>query len=218
MIDEDGFWTVMAAYNRDILPVQLCLYVLAVAVVVWTFIRPSRVQNVCVKLYCAISFAWTGIVFYMLLGKDIAGGSRGNYFFGALFVVISFLFMLDVFRRRMQFSLPVLVWKKTATLAITILVLCYPLLGLVLGHGFQSLVVPGTFPCPTAALALILLTTSLPDVDKVIYVALLVVSIPFTPFFQIARYGVYEDVVLFATGLYGLILLVRHWRPAVESD
>jgi hypothetical protein len=71
---------------------------------------------------------------------------------------------------------------------------------------------PGTFPCPTTALGLLLLTIALPRVDKIIYILLLFCAVPFTPFFQIAKYGVYEDVILFTAGIYSLALLVRYWR------
>jgi hypothetical protein len=71
---------------------------------------------------------------------------------------------------------------------------------------------PGTFPCPTTALGLLLLTTALPQVDKIIYILLLFCAIPFTPFIQISRYGVYEDAILFAAGIYSLVLLLRYWK------
>jgi hypothetical protein len=39
-----------------------------------------------------------------------------------------------------------------------------------------------------------------------------VCAIPFTPFFQIARYGVYEDSILLASGVYALALLIKNWK------
>jgi hypothetical protein len=95
---------------------------------------------------------------------------------------------------------------------LALLVFCYPLFGIALGHDFTSLIMSGTFPCPTIALALLLLTTALPQVDRVIYFLLLFCAIPFTPFFQIARYGVYEDTILLASGLYSLFLLIKYWK------
>jgi hypothetical protein len=142
----------------------------------------------------------------------MAGGTYGNYVLGAVFIVVAALFAVDLFRQKMHFSLPTAGWRKAATLVLTLLVFCYPLFGLALGHGFTSLIVPGTFPCPTVALGLLLLTTALPQADKVIYILLLICAIPFTPFMQIARYGVYEDTILLATGIYGLVLLLRYWK------
>ena len=118
------------------------------------------------------------------------------------------LFAVNLFRQKMQFSLPTVEWRKYATLVLMLLVFCYPLFGMVFGHSFTSLIVPGTFPCPTTALGLLLLTMALPRTDKVIYTLLLICAIPFTPFVQIARYGVYEDTILFATGVYSLVLLL----------
>jgi hypothetical protein len=65
---------------------------------------------------------------------------------------------------------------------------------------------------PTTAIVLLLLTIALPQVDKIIYILLLFCAVPFTPFFQIAKYGVYEDTILFTTGIYSLVLLARYWR------
>jgi hypothetical protein len=75
---------------------------------------------------------------------------------------------------------------------------------------------PGTFPCPTTAFSLLLLTLALPQVEKVIYCLLIFFAVPFTPFFQIAKYGVLEDTILFAIGIYSSVLLVKYWRPRVS--
>lgn len=151
-------------------------------------------------------------MFYMILAKGMAGDSHGNYFFGSLFIFVSVLFVIDLFRNKMQFSLPTVGWRKYATVLLMVLVFCYPLFGILSGHSFTSLIMPGTFPCPTTALGLLLLTIALPQVDKIIYILLLFCAVPFTPFFQIAKYGVYEDTILFTTGIYSLVLLVRYWR------
>ncbi len=212
MIPREEFWRVMEAYGAGISPAQVVFYVAAILSVGWLFLKPGRIQSLCVKLVLALAFAWTGIAFYMILARDMAGGSYGNYVLGAVFIVVSALFAVDLFRQKMQFSLPTVGWRKYATLVLLVLVFCYPLFGIAFGHGFTSLIVPGTFPCPTVALGLLLLTTALPQVDKIIYILLLICAIPFTPFVQIARYGVYEDTILFATGIYSLVLLLRHWK------
>ncbi|MBN1977163.1 MAG: hypothetical protein JW918_07155 [Anaerolineae bacterium] len=212
MIPKDEFWRVMEAYGAGISPAQIVFYIAAILCVGWVFLKPGKIQSLCAKLYLAVSFAWTGVAFYMILARDMAGDSYGNYVFGAVFVVVAALFAVDVFRQRMHFSLPAARWQKIATLVLMGLVFCYPLFGIASGHRFPSLIVPGTFPCPTVALGLLLLTTALPQVDRVIYILLLICAIPFTPFVQIARYGVYEDTILLATGIYSLVLLVRYWK------
>jgi len=212
LIPREEFWRVMEAYGARIMPAQVVFYVAALLVVGWLFLRPGRMQSLFAKLYLAIVFAWNGVVFYFTLASDLAGDSYGNTVFGSIFILVSVLFLVDLVRGRMQFSLPAAPGRRAVTLALLLLVFCYPLFGFLFGHGLTGLIVPGTFPCPTTALALLLLTTALPQADRIIYSLLLLCAIPFTPFVQIARYGVYEDTILFASGIYGLVLLWRYWK------
>jgi hypothetical protein len=207
VITKDEFWRVIETYSAGIIPFQIVFYIVGLLLVGWLFYKSGRTKTFLTKLYLSIAFLWNGIMFYFILARDMAGDSYGNYLFGSVFITISVLFAVDLFRHKMQFSLPREGWRKNTTLALTLLVFCYPLFGLAFGHGFQNLIMPGTFPCPTTALGLVLLTIALPQVDKVIYILLLICAIPFTPFIQIARYGVYEDTILFATGIYSLVLL-----------
>jgi hypothetical protein len=204
--------SILEAYSSHIWPAQIVFYLAAILLTGWFFLKPGRGQNWFIKLYLSIAFAWNGIVWFLILAKDMAGDSYGNYFFGSIFIVVSVLFAVDLFRQKMQFSLPPAGWRKYATWTLMLLVLCYPLFGVVFGHHFARLIFPGTFPCPTTALGLLLLTTALPQVDKIIYILLLFCAIPFTPIVQILKYGVYEDVILFTSGVYSLILLLRYWK------
>jgi hypothetical protein len=212
MIAKNEFWQIMEAYGAQIKPAQIVLYIAAILLVGWLFLKPGRIQSLFVKLYLSVAFAWNGIAFYFVLAGDMAGGSYGNYVFGSMFIIVAVLFAVDLFRQKMRFSLPRVGWQKYATLVLTLLVFSYPLFGMLLGHSSTSLIMPGAFPCPTTALGLLVLTMALPQADKTIYLLLLVCAIPFTPFVQIARYGVYEDTVLFATGVYSLVLLLRYWK------
>ena len=212
MIAKDQFWQIMEAYGAQIQPAQIVFYIAAILIVGWLFLKPGRIQTLVAKLYLSIAFAWNGIAFYFLLARDMAGGSYGNYVFGSIFIIVAVLFAVDLFRQKMRFLLPTVGWRKYATLVLALLIFCYPLSGMVFGHGFTSLIMPGAFPCPTTALGLLLLTMALPQVDKTIYILLLLCAIPFTPFVQIARYGVYEDMILLATGIYSLVLLSRYWK------
>jgi hypothetical protein len=212
MVTRDEFWNFMKAYSARIWPTQIIFYIAAILFVVWIFLKSGKSQNVFIKLYLSVAFAWNGIMFYMILAKGLAGESHGNYVLGSLFILVSVLFVVDVFRQKMQFSLPIVGWRKYATLLLMMLVFCYPLFGMRSGQDFTSLIMPGTFPCPTTALGLLLLTIALPQVDKIIYIFMLFFALPFTPFFQIAKYGVYEDIILFTIGIYSLVLLVRYWK------
>ena len=212
MISAEAWWSIIEAYGARIWPAQAVFYIVAILLTGWLLLKPGQFQNWIIKLYLSIAFAWNGIVFFLILAKDITGDSYGNYLFGSIFIIVSVLFALDLFRQKMQFSLPAAGWHKYATLVLMLLVFCYPLFGIAFGHHFQSLIIPGTFPCPTTAFGLIMLTTALPRVNKIAYILLLLWAIPFPPFIQIPKYGVYEDAIMFISGVYSLILLLKYWK------
>jgi len=212
MIPAEEWWRIVETYGAQIWPAQIVFYVVALLLTGWFVLKPGRVQSWVTKLYLSIACAWNGILFFIVLAPGITGDSYGNYLFGALFTVVALLFAVDLVRQRMQFSPPSGGWRTYVTWALMVLVLCYPLFGLALGHRSTSLIMPGTMPCPTTAFALLMLTTALPSVDKIAYILLLLWAIPFPPFIQIPRYGVYEDAIMFASGLYSMILLLVSWK------
>ena len=215
MISREQFWQVMQDYGSAIMPAQIVFYVAAALVAGCLALSSGRRSSFAAKAFLGVAFAWNAIGFYLTLGSGMAAGSGGNYIFGIIFLVVSILFGVDLFRGRMEFAVPVGRWERLFTLVLTVMVFCYPVFGMFRGHPLASLIMPGTFPCPTTALALLILTTALPRVDMVIYILLLLCAIPFTPFFQIAKYGVYEDSILLASGLYALVLPIRNLKGQV---
>jgi hypothetical protein len=210
MITAEQWWGIIGAYGSRIWPIQIISIVIAIALVLYLFFKPGKGSNILMKIYLSLSFAWLGIVFFMTLGKGLAG----NYFFGALFTLVGVLFALDIYRGKMEFRLPDVKWQKYLTIVLMLIVICYPLFSLAFGHNFPRLILAGTFPCPTTAFALLLLTVSLPRVDKIIHGILLFWAIPFPIFIQIPKYGVYEDSIMLVIGIYSLIMWVKYWRSA----
>jgi hypothetical protein len=214
MLSADQWWEIVRAYGTAVWPAQALFFAGAVLVLLLVCLRPGRAVDALTKLYLTLSLGWVGIIFFMVLGKGLAG----NYLFGSLFTIAALLFAADLFRGRMQFRLPTVVWQRYTTVALVSAVLCYPFVSMAFGHRFPGVIVPGSHPCPSTALALILLTTALPRVNRVIYVILLFWAIPFPPAIQIPKYGVYEDAIMFVVGLYALVMLVKNWKGRPKPD
>ena len=208
MLSAEQWWGIIQAYGARVWPTQVFFFAAAILVVLVVCLKPGRLANTLVRLYMALSFGWIGILFFFILGK----GLKGNFFFGSLFIIVTILFVLDMARGKMEFRLPSRGWQRSVTLLLFLVVLCYPFFSLAFGHRFPGTIIPGTFPCPTTALALVLLTTALPRVDKIIFIILLFWAIPFPPVIQIPKYGVYEDSIMLVTGLYSLVMLVINWK------
>ena len=85
MIATEEWWSIIEAYGARIWPAQTVFYIVAILLIGWLLLKPGRVQNWFTNLYLSIAFAWNGIVFFLILAKDITGDSYGNYFFGSIF-------------------------------------------------------------------------------------------------------------------------------------
>jgi hypothetical protein len=209
MVTAEKWLSIVENYSNTIWPAQIIFYIVALLITGRVLLKPTNLSIKFLNLYFVVVFAWNGILWYFTLAKDMAGDSYGNYFFGAIFLAVSVLFAIDIFRRKMRFRLPVDGWQRYIAITLLVLVFCYPLLGMIGGHDVSRLMYPGTYPCPTVALGIVMLVTTLPKVDIILYMLLLFLAIPFTPFIQIHRYNVYEDIVLFVSGVYGLIMYLR---------
>ncbi|MBW1728020.1 MAG: hypothetical protein JRJ11_03745 [Deltaproteobacteria bacterium] len=208
MIPVEKWWGIICEYGSSIWPAQLISITIAIALVIYLFVTPGKNANLLMKIYLSFSFAWIGIIFFIIQGKGLAG----NYFFGILFTVVAILFVLDIYRKKMEFCVPKAEWQKYLTIFLMLVVLCYPLFGMAFGHYFPKLIIIGTHPCPTAAFALLLLTTAVPRVNRIIYGILLFWAVPFPIFIQIPKFGVYEDSIMLVIGIYSLIMLIKNWK------
>jgi hypothetical protein len=162
MLPANEWWGILGAYGAAVWPAQAVFFLAGLVATAFLFWSRKPISSLLMKLYLAVSFGWISLVFFLTLGKGLAGSP----FFAALFMVIAILFALDLFRQRMDFRLPEAAGQKRLTLGLTAVVFCYPLVSMALGRPIEEMIAPGTFPCPTTAVALVFLTTSLPRVDK----------------------------------------------------
>ena len=204
MIEAEKWWGVLESYNVAIFPMQIVMIILAAISACILFARPGTKTNILMKGFLVFSFAWIGLVFFLILGKELPA----RYFQTFLFLVIAALFAVDIFRGKIEFRTPEKRWQRYLTISLLITVFLYPLIGMLFGHHYPRMVIMGTFPCPTTAFALVLLIAALPKVNIVVYILLLFWAIPFPILFQIPKFGCYEDSIMLAIGIYGLIMLV----------
>jgi hypothetical protein len=213
MLDAEKWWGIMALYGEQIWPLQVVLYFAALGATILVFARPGVVANMVMRAYLALAFGWISTVFFALIGHDLAG----NYVFSALFGVVALLFAADLFRRRMDFRPRSIGWERRASLSLVAIIFAYPAISVALGHAFPRTIVPGTFPCPTTAFALLMLTLALPRADKIVYGLLLLWAVPLPPLVQIPKYGVYEDAIMLGVGIYAAVMLTLRWSDQASS-
>jgi hypothetical protein len=209
----ETFWARVASYNEALWPVQAVLILLAAFLTYRVIARPGPRTDVWIKAFLSLGFAWNGIVvfpFYLKSSISIAVGTP-------LFVIVAILFAVDIWRQKTAFRLPDGRGRQALTFAWLALVVLYPLIGwALLGHVYPQALLPA-MPCPLTVFALTLVAAAAPRADRVVFVALLPWALMGLPK-CLGAMDCYEDCILFASGVYGLIVLIRNWRPAPQTD
>jgi hypothetical protein len=72
-------------------------------------------------------------------------------------------------------------------------------------------------PCPSTVLAIALAVAAIPKVDKKAYIMLLPWALMGLPK-CLGAYQCYEDCILFAAGVYGLVMLIANWRAIGQKS
>ena len=205
-MDTVAFWNHVAAYNAATWPVQIVMIAAAVYLTYCVFAKPGPKTDVWVKAFLAFCFAWNGIVFFLVFLRNPISMLTG----APLFLVVSVLFVVDIFAGKTRFTLPEGRWMRGFTVAWIALAALYPLLGWPLGHTWPQVLLP-LFPCPLTVFAIALVAAAAPEADKKVFIALLPWALMGLPK-CFGALDCYEDCVLFASGVYGLIVLIRNWR------
>ena len=208
----EDWWSTVGAYNNAIFPMQIITMVAGITLTYFLFAKPNTTTNNLMKAYLAFTFAWNGIVFFLIFGRELPG-----IFLGApLFIVTAVLFAADIFTKKTTFKLPDPRWHKFLTIFWILCAFLYPLIGLPLGYYYPETCVFGVFPCPTTVFALALLAAATPKVDKKAYILLLIWALPSVGK-CLGALGLYEDCVVFVAGVYSSIMLVKN-RKVIGKD
>jgi hypothetical protein len=205
-MDTATFWTQVATYNETTWPVQALTIIAAACLTYRVFAKPGLRTDVWMKAFLAFAFAWNGIVFFLVFLRNPISMFTGV----PLFIIISILLIVDIFAKKTHFKLPEGRWMRGLTIVWVLLAALYPLLGWPLGHTWPKVLLP-LFPCPLTVFAIALVAATVPDTDKKVFIALLPWALMGLPK-CFGALDCYEDCILFASGVYGLIVLIKNWR------
>ncbi|MCK5848960.1 MAG: hypothetical protein KAH01_07190, partial [Caldisericia bacterium] len=202
----NDWWGMINHYNENIYPLQFVIMALGIALCAYLLFGDKNRGSFIAKIYLALCNLWIGIGFFLVLGSALPAPTRQIQ--GALFIFIGLLFVVDIFTNVTTIAIPKKGPKRTITMLLLFIVMLYPVVGLLLGRNAHMIIYPGTLPCATTALSLVLLNASLPKASKLLFIPLLIWAIPFPLLIQIPKYHVYEDGIMFLIGIYALFSLV----------
>jgi hypothetical protein len=207
MASTEEFWTRVAAYNEATWPVLAVMIVVAAFLTYRVLRRPGARTDMGMKAFLSFAFAWNGVVFFLIFVKNPISMLTG----APLFVIVSALFAADIWTKKTHFRLPEAASKRGLTIFWIALAFLYPLIGWPLGHVYPQVLLP-VFPCPLTVFAIALVAAAAPQVDRKLFALLLPWALMGLPK-CFGALDCYEDCILFVSGIYGLVELVRNWRP-----
>jgi hypothetical protein len=206
------FWAGVGLYNQALWPVQAVMVVLAAVLTYRVFARPGPQTDVWIKAFLSFAFLWNAIVFFLIYVRNPISTFTG----APLFLAVAALFAIDIWAKKTAFGVPDVRWKRALTIVWLALVALYPAVGrALLGHTYPRILLP-MMPCPLTVFAISLVAAA-PRADKKVFVALLPWALMALP----KCFGVldcHEDCILFASGVYGLAVLIASWRTRAASE
>ncbi len=217
MISANEWWAVLINYNENISPFQWIWGILAIMLTLFWITSTSQIAETMFKAYLSISFFWIAIAFFLILGTSLPPIRFGE---SLCFLSLGTLFGYDTIQNKKILLKPEQKVNQVLFALALIGTFSYPLLGLLIGHVYPQMIIYGTFPCPTAALALAVLMWSIPNFKWhhwIIILLLLIWAIPFPIFIQIPRFKTYEDIIMLTLGLITLLKVIFYYYRNISK-
>jgi hypothetical protein len=207
----DQFLTVFEQYNQAIWPMHVLAYVLGIAAILCA-VRKIRYADQVISAVLAFFWAWMGIVYHLMYFSTINRAAIG---FGILFIIQAILWLVfGVVRPKFSFRVEINPYSVTGMVLIVYAMLIYPIIGMLLGHGYPRSPSFGVAPCPTTIFTFGLLLLTSAKVPK------FALAIPFfwslLGFWAALSLGIREDVGLLVAGMLSVGLLFWRDRTSIH--
>lgn len=198
-MDTQAFWIVIGAYNQHTIAAQAVLLVFLVFSVILSYQRKNPWPA---KFALGVANLFIGIVFFAWYGTE----PIQKYFALPLYLLCGGLFLYESWRSREDFL------EKPNIIQVLLLLLyvCYPLVPAMLGNRFPQMVTY-IMPCPVVSLS-IAVYAGCQKKNKLLLALLTVWGLTGI---KSVIFSAYEDLILLACGLYGVMLLAHEVRRKI---
>jgi hypothetical protein len=205
------FLEMLARYNRNIWPVQIIFYLLAV-VCLFLAVRPSRYSSKIISVSLSFFWLWTGIVFGLFYWSPSYGPA---YLFMPLWIVQGVFFLVSgVIRSDLSFRSRFESSSIIGFIFILYGLAGYQVFGYFIGHRYPVFFAPGLVPCPTNVLTLGMLLLTDKKLPGHLPIIPLVWSISgFLP----ASKGILEDIGMMVFGTLCVVLILLRNRKTTAA-
>ena len=195
-MDAQAFWNVIGEYNQNTILIQGVLLVLTVLAAAGSY---NAKRAYFAKWMLGTLNLWIGIVFFCFYGTQ----PIQKFFFLPLFLLCGVLFLYEAYKNKND----ALKKPDFFQLVLFSLYFLFPVVSFALGNRFPKMVTH-IMPCPVGGLS-IALYAGYKRKNKLL---LLLLTIWGLAGITSIMFHVYEDVILFICGMYGVYLLIKELR------
>lgn len=198
-MDAQAFWAVIGAYNQHTIAVQAILLVFLIFSLVLSYRRKNPWMA---KFALGIANLFIAVVFFAWYGTE----PIQKYFALPLYLLCGGLFLYEGWRNKED----ILERPNLVQSLLLLFYVCYPLVSVMLGNRFPQMVTY-IMPCPVVSLS-IAVYAGCQKKNKLLLALLTVWGLTGI---KSVIFSAYEDLILLACGLYGVMLLVHEVRRKI---
>lgn len=201
------FFIPIQNYNSSTWIFQLIILLVGIVLTVLIYRNPTKIVRVVMKAFLAFGFGWISIMYFIVNGRAVSSW----WITATFFATISIGFIVDIFMDKIKFERN----KRYDIISgiFYILYLSYPLMSMILGREFPSLIT-WIMPCPFTVFATTLLLSHFPKINYPLFMLLTVWGITGIP----KGLFVWEDLILAFSGITACIVLIKEHKVNNKDD
>ena len=198
----EQFLKVFKEFNLAVWPVQIILYIFALATIFFA-IKRAKGSNKIVSVALSFFWLWMGIVYHLIFFTTI---NKAAYLFAIFFVLQGLLFFfLGFLKHKLLFNFQATLQGVTGIILIVFALIAYPILNFIFDHIYPY---SPTFrlPYPTVIFTLGLLQWT--KAKNTLIILLIPLFWSFVGFFAAFSLKIYEDTGLVIAGIITIITAI----------
>ena len=198
----EQFFGVFERYNSSIFPIQWIIIVLGIVAVFLIHSRKNIKHNL-IAGFLGFLWLWTGIVYHLSFFTSI---NKAAYVFGGIFIIQGVFFIVELFRKKLEFSFTGRVREYLGYFFILFGLIIYPIISYLLEVSFVKTISLG-LPCPTTILTFGFLMITTNKLSKYLLIIPTIWAVIGTG--AAVNFGVYQDYVMLIAAVVADIYLIK---------
>ena len=198
----EQFFDVFENYNTSIFPLQLIILVVGI-IAVFLIHGKKEIKNKYITGFLGFLWLWTGIVYHLSFFTSI---NKAAYGFGLLFMIQGLLFVIELFKKKMEFSFTGKTSEYIGYFFVVFGLIIYPVISYFL-EGDLSTTISLGLPCPTTIVTFGVFMLTSRKFPKYLLIIPTLWAVIGTG--AAINFGVYQDYLMLVSAIVADVYLIR---------